>query len=153
MMAIIEVIITTTKTKQLGKILYFAGRRAVTYCLATLRLPQRAVQVDRSRENDFTVVTGRRRGRGNFGHGREGRIVGRRRVHLHLVADRERRVQSAPVRIPAAEVRRIVFGRWLLTTNGKGEVANCRGNLQIGVGEKLEFIKNTQLVITHERGG
>lgn len=84
------------------------------YCPDGLRLPQRAVQVDRSRENDFAVVTVRRRGRGNFGHGRERRIVGRRRVHLHLVADRKRRVQSAPVRITAAEVRRTVFGRWLL---------------------------------------
>lgn len=83
------------------------------YCL---RRPQRAVQVDWSRENDFAVVTVRRRGSGNVGHGRERRIVGRRRVHLHLVADRKCRVQSAPVRIHAAEVRRTVFGRWLLTT-------------------------------------
>lgn len=115
---------------------YFTGRRLVMYCLVALRPRQRAVHVDRSRENDFAVVTGRSRDRGNFGHGRERRIVGRRRVHLHLVADRKRRVQSAPARIHAAEVRRTVFGWWLSTINGKGEITNCQGNLQIGVDGK-----------------
>lgn len=80
-------------------------------------MPRRgaAVHVDRSRENDFAAVSGRRRV--YVGDGRERRIVGRRRVHLHLVADRKRRVQGAPERVHPTEMRRAVLGRWLRATD------------------------------------
>jgi hypothetical protein len=80
-----------------------------------------AIRVDRLRENDLVVgpngwrFSGRRhRRQRDLGDGRERRIVRRGRVHFHLVADRQGRVQrAAQHRALPAEVNSAVLGRRL----------------------------------------
>lgn len=67
------------------------------YTRTSVRVPRRvAVHVNRLGENDFVVVpTGGRARRGDVRDGRERRVVRRGRVHFHLVADRQARIQDA----------------------------------------------------------
>lgn len=83
-----------------------------------LRPPDRAVYVNRVGQYDLVAVAAVR-DRGHVGDRRESRIVGRGRVHVHLVADRKRPVQSAAERVHPAEMLGAVFGRRLRKTENK----------------------------------
>jgi len=87
--------------------------QAYTVRFIQLRASETAVHVDRSRENHLVVVRPIGGGGRDVGDGRESRIVRRRRVRFHFVADRKRPVQSAPERVHPTQMLRAVLGRRL----------------------------------------
>jgi len=89
--------------------------------LQQLRVSERAIRVDRLRENDFVVVVpfGSRE---HVGDGRERRVIRRCRVQFHFVADQKRSVQYAPERVHPTQMLRTVLGRRLISVDRNFEV-------------------------------